>query len=621
MAEQRKTNGVTKQISYDYNENGSLKFIQYPSGLKIDYAYDNAGRAVEAKDLAGSVNYAWDAKYSGAGSLCSVKNGAGITSTFTFTSRLQPARLHVTNVTPTWNPCDAPAATGTIEDFVYAFNHGTANNGNVASVTNNRDASRSLTYTYDELNRIDLASTQATSGANCWGLDHGYDLWGNLLSIAKKSTHMSCAPTLLTVAVSVKNQISDAGFVYDAAGNLINTPNPGGLAMQYDAENRMTSAAGVTYTYDGDGKRVQKSNGKLYWYGTSSDPLFETDAAGAVTDEYIFFGGKRTARKKSSGEINYYFADHLGSSRVVASATGSILDDSDFYPFGIEVPITSSTDNPYLFTGKERDSESGLDYFGARHFAAGIGRFHIPDPGNMGAEITDPQSWNAYSYVINNPLNGLDSTGEDYYLLGGKACGDGVDCDEDGFVLTGDGERAVVTDDEILSGRIGASLDANGNMIIKTGQGEFVGVFFDPKPLSIRVELTYTELKLMILPVVAEITERELKVDLTLMAGGAAAQGATGAALAGLGKTATAHGAMRMADPSRLGWFGRLLTKMFPTAKYVQADGARVFVRAVGGKYDVVIENPATGKVITVLKTISQKALDNLAKNYGWTQL
>jgi RHS repeat-associated protein len=226
--------------------------------------------------------------------------------------------------------------------------------------------------------------------------------------------------------------------VYDAAGNLTNTPNPGGLTMQYDAENRMTSAAGVTYTYDGDGKRVAKSSGKLYWYpsaslgagGMSSDPLFETDAAGTVSDEYIFFAGKRTARRKSpSGEIHYYFADHLGSSRVVTSAAGAILDDSDFYPFGREVPVVSATDNSYLFTGKERDSESGLDYFIARYYSSAQSRFLSPDefaggpigayssndplpPGALPyADITKPQSLNKYTYTYNNPLNYVDPNG------------------------------------------------------------------------------------------------------------------------------------------------------------------------------------------------------------------
>jgi RHS repeat-associated protein len=56
------------------------------------------------------------------------------------------------------------------------------------------------------------------------------------------------------------------------------------------------------------------------------------------------------------------------------------------------------------FTGKERDSESGLDNFGARYNASALGRFMSPNPGNVGVNRLNPQSWNAYGYSLNNPL-------------------------------------------------------------------------------------------------------------------------------------------------------------------------------------------------------------------------
>jgi RHS repeat-associated protein len=63
------------------------------------------------------------------------------------------------------------------------------------------------------------------------------------------------------------------------------------------------------------------------------------------------------------------------------------------------------------FTGKERDSESGLDNFGARYDSSSLGRFMSSDPGNAGAVNADPQSWNAYAYVRNNSVNLTDPTG------------------------------------------------------------------------------------------------------------------------------------------------------------------------------------------------------------------
>jgi RHS repeat-associated protein len=65
------------------------------------------------------------------------------------------------------------------------------------------------------------------------------------------------------------------------------------------------------------------------------------------------------------------------------------------------------------FTGKERDAESGNDYFGARYYASSMGRFMSPDPMiMMPQKMTDPQQWNMYSYVRNNPLRMIDTNGK-----------------------------------------------------------------------------------------------------------------------------------------------------------------------------------------------------------------
>ncbi len=64
------------------------------------------------------------------------------------------------------------------------------------------------------------------------------------------------------------------------------------------------------------------------------------------------------------------------------------------------------------FTGKERDTESGLDNFGARYYGSSMGRFMSPDPSGLAyADITNPQSFNLYSYVLNNPLRYVDPNG------------------------------------------------------------------------------------------------------------------------------------------------------------------------------------------------------------------
>jgi len=278
-----------------------------------------------------------------------------------------------------------------------------------------------------------------------------------------------------------------ADYIYDAAGNLMN-PGPT-QPYVYDAENHLTSAGGLVYLYDGDGKRVAKAPSNtptqpnyIYWYGDKSSPVIDTDGAGNFQYRYISFNGMLVSREEANDWVDHYGLDALGNVRYVYGYNGT-SDFSDFYPFGTERVVVSGTNNHFKFTGKERDAESGLDNFGERYFGSSLGRFMRPDPSNVSGDIVDsenPQAWNMYSYVLNNPLNGVDPDGLDYYLLGGDRCGQDIECDKQGYVLDNNGNRAVVTDQQINGSNGLAKIDANGNLQINTAQGTFQGEFFDP---------------------------------------------------------------------------------------------------------------------------------------------
>jgi RHS repeat-associated protein len=146
----------------------------------------------------------------------------------------------------------------------------------------------------------------------------------------------------------------------------------------------------------------------------------EANLAGTTQNEYVFFGGKRVARRDvPTGHKHYYFSDHLGSASVITSDLGVIQEESDYFPYGGEIAITNGDPNNYKFTGKERDSESGLDNFGARYDASSLGRFMSPDPVHiLKQKLVDPQQWNMYAYVRNNPLRFVDPTGKWVELVG-----------------------------------------------------------------------------------------------------------------------------------------------------------------------------------------------------------
>jgi RHS repeat-associated protein len=129
-----------------------------------------------------------------------------------------------------------------------------------------------------------------------------------------------------------------------------------------------------------------------------------------------------TVASSGAGGTSYLTADHLGSTRVVTDSGGNVKARHDYLPFGEEIPATiggrssipgytANDTTKQRFTGKERDGESGLDYFLARYYSSAQGRFTGPDPTLLSVNGHNPQSWNRYTYVLNNPLIYIDPLG------------------------------------------------------------------------------------------------------------------------------------------------------------------------------------------------------------------
>jgi len=255
-------------------------------------------------------------------------------------------------------------------------------------------------------------------------------------------------------------------MTYDATASLNYT---------YDQENRITGAAGYAYTYDGDGNRVRKSNGNLaangalYWAMTPG-VVAETDLAGTTKSEYIFFDGERVARRDGAtgtGGIFYYFSDNLKTASIITDSAGVIKAESDYYPWGGELQFVNNDSNDYKFTGKKRDAETGIDYFGARYYSSAMGRFLSPDWSAKEepvpyAKLDDPQSLNLYAYVENNPLARDDLDGHAFGLddlvgaVAGAAVGALVEVGKD--LLTGQ----KITTGAVVGAAAGGALFGEG---------------------------------------------------------------------------------------------------------------------------------------------------------------
>jgi RHS repeat-associated protein len=110
--------------------------------------------------------------------------------------------------------------------------------------------------------------------------------------------------------------------------------------------------------------------------------------------------------------VEYYHLDALGSVRVVTNQSGAVVSRHDLMPFGEEwQPVTLGRE-ALLFTGKERDYDTGLDYFGARYLQTSVARFTTVDPVGMSPnDLIDPQRWNRYAYAKDGPLRFVDPDG------------------------------------------------------------------------------------------------------------------------------------------------------------------------------------------------------------------
>jgi RHS repeat-associated protein len=221
------------------------------------------------------------------------------------------------------------------------------------------------------------------------------------------------------------------GVTYDAAGN---ETNDGTTAYTYDSENRIITATNSangasSYLYDADGRRIRKTTtagGTVdFLYDLGGHEITQVTSAGAWNRGEIYAGGRHlgTYTGGTGGNTYFTFADWLGTERARSTSTGGPYETCTSLPFGDWLTCTGGDPSPMHLTGKERDTETGLDNFGARYDSSQYGRFMTPDwaakPSSVPyAVFNNPQSLNLYAYVQNNPVKNKDPDG--HWCLFGK---------------------------------------------------------------------------------------------------------------------------------------------------------------------------------------------------------
>jgi RHS repeat-associated protein len=430
--------GTYTFLSYQYNLADQLTSVKYPSGRVIQTTYDAAGRisAVNGVPPGGGqtpyasvpedyVNHVYG--YAAHGAVQQMTLGA-LTEQTCYNVRLQPFVVRLGTGTVDCNNPTTPSGDKLNLAYGYALNgDATKNNGNLQSQTMTRSgAALSQSYTYDGLNRLYTAS----EGSN-WCQAYGYDGYGNravLPSVANVCTSWTPNPYGTATAPTQFMNNRWSGANYDAAGNQTALTS---RTYWYDSENRMAWASGpnigwTAYGYDGEGRRVTKlvcPSGVAQAQCTASLnganlTVYAYDAHGKLAAEY---------GPQADAGTRYLMSDHLGSTRAVVDGTGAVQQCNDYLPFGEDVPAGMSGRSSCFpsgnypgagpdkanqkFTGKERDWESALDYFGARYFSAAGGRFASPDPKMIPSNLAAPQGWNKYAYSLNHPLRYTDPDG------------------------------------------------------------------------------------------------------------------------------------------------------------------------------------------------------------------
>lgn len=302
-------------------------------------------------------------------------------------------------------------------------------------------------YQYDEFGRLGALNTYQ---GNWPSYTYVYDRWGNRWE--QNLTSGSGPAPQLSFNTS-NNQITNSGYAYDAAGDLI---ADGAHNYSYDAEGNLTLVDGgstAKYTYDALNQRVRIDDAGQPSTEYIFNPFGQRAAVWDATDGWQSQGqtywGSAPVEYYNNGYAHYQDQDWLGTERMGTNNAGQVEGTYTSLPFGDAFNVNGTDDDQYHFAGMDYDYNSG--YNGTAHaqfrqYDNSDGSWMSPDPYGGSYDFTNPQSFNRYSYVMNNPTSFFDPEGLDGGEGGAVAstgtCGaavgsEGVDLPADVFCALG----------------------------------------------------------------------------------------------------------------------------------------------------------------------------------------
>jgi len=460
-----------KTMLYSYNSQDQVTYLNYcPSTAEnklYKYSYDNTARLVDVSIYTGIASEEMEEDYPGEyfsyASYAYNKNSQILeykinNNSFGFEYEYNN-RNWVTKFTRNY-PINAPNL------YVYILQY--LSNGNIRRSIHGGDyrsllpnnSNLNITYIYDKANRLRKANFDSASVSNTFDISMSYDNDGNIISLNRYGSNENIIDNLTYSYYVNTNKINmvsgqDPQYTYDAVGNMTSDTRDLDDVKQdlkYDHRNLLTEMRVVKKTgggdgyetyqlmfnYDEAGNRVRK---RVYFYqGEDPMPVFEEDdmtgSWDLVGDEYYVrdvsgkeiavyhsydldhwnvWGTDNVGKINANGNKFFYIKDHLGSVRVVLNSSNQIVaaNDYDCWGYPLENRSYQSDDIDYKFTGKQRDAETGYDYFGARYYDARIANWGSVDP-----LFEKHIGWNPYNYVLRNPIALIDPDGMQVSIQG-----------------------------------------------------------------------------------------------------------------------------------------------------------------------------------------------------------
>ena len=410
--EERNFTGIgIYRLTYAY-DNAGLASITNPWGSQVSYAHDHTGSVtgITGSGAVSAGTYASGMQYRAFGSLKAISYGNTRQLSVTYDSRMRPLE---------WNVAGLLGS-----EYRYDYFH--EHTGRVTFARNLYDSTLDRSYEYDQAARLSWTYSGAEASAHAfsgqWGTQNGpyaqanfYDQFGNI------TQRLGWGTTNPSFTASYTNNRRN-GFSYDLAGNLTNE----GQAFTYDATGQQVSASfsgfSLTQGYNGDGLRVKKTEN-----GTTIYSLRSTVLGSQVVAEIANFGGTwgwmrgyvqlgfQLIAVQQDGQVRWVHEDPVTKTKRMTDAAGNPISTVVFDPWGGDVGGTWSqnvSQQRRRFTTYERDGNNS-DEAMMRRYNRWYARFDQPDPFDGNYSLTNPQSFNRYSYVRSDPINFVDPTGLD----------------------------------------------------------------------------------------------------------------------------------------------------------------------------------------------------------------